>query len=313
MKRVFSTLGCMELSADQVIAAAIRNQMSGIEVRLDKEERPFGLEKEELPGLKQKLAKVSIELTDLGTGISVAEYNEKITERAKGCIDTAVLAGAKAIRLFLGGAASNPSPGVSYNYEGIVKSLQEICDYGQLSGVEIWAETHSEFSTGKILQKVAEDVGRESFKVIWDVMHPIEFEESLEETMAALDGILAHVHIKDGCRKNAGSEKTASGKVEYRLGRLGEGELPLLPFLKMLKEAGYTGGISLEWESAWHPHLKELYQNLDDLLADYNAFLDQAEENLLPAITDSSWNTFTSAVGKAAVSYNRAEDGLFTL
>lgn len=273
MKRVFSTLGCMELSADQVIAAAIRNKMAGVEVRLDKQERLFGLEKEELPDLKQKLESAHVELTDLATGVSVAEYNEAVVEKAKDCMDTAALVGSGAIRIFLGGAAAHPTPGLSYDHEGMVKSLQEICAYGKTVGVEAWIETHGSLSTGKILRKVADDVKHENFKVIWDVMHPIEFEESLEETLEALQGLLVHVHIKDGTRIEG--TKSTSGKVEYRLGRLGEGDLPLFPFLQLLQEDGYTGGISLEWESAWHPHLKELYADLDALLADFNRFMDR--------------------------------------
>ena len=47
--------------------------------------------------------------------------------------------------------------------------------------------------------------------------------------------------------------------------------------LSLLKKAGYSGYLSLEWESAWHPELNSLYEDIPALLNAYNDYMDKAE------------------------------------
>ena len=45
------------------------------------------------------------------------------------------------------------------------------------------------------------------------------------------------------------------GKVEYRM--MGYGDVPVFDALKLLREGGYEGYISLEWVKRWCPDLQE--------------------------------------------------------
>ena len=88
------------------------------------------------------------------------------------------------------------------DYSGIIKALKEICDYANEKNVEIWVETHNEFATGKVLKPLIEDVGKSNLKIIWDVIHPIEDGESIEETWSEVGKSIAHIHIKDGINRH---------------------------------------------------------------------------------------------------------------
>ena len=272
MKRCFSTVACMNSSTDEIIKAAVNSNMQGIEVRLDDDCKLFGIkEKNKLSELREKLTAAEIEIVSLGTSVDILNYNTDQINKAKKCIDIAALMGIKGIRIFLGNFTAEFSEYGKYDYDGILAVLKEICKYAKSKSVEIWIETHNEFSTGKVLKKLYEDVGCDNLKIIWDIIHPIEMGETPSETIGCIKNILAHVHIKDGVKPQ--NEKLSS----YIYTKLGEGELPIAHILLLLKEADYKGYISLEWESAWRENIKNIYKDINVLLVDYNNFIDSIE------------------------------------
>ena len=268
MKRGFSTVACMGSTYKEVLLSAKKNNMQGVEIRLDSDNRPFGLSGEELLDMVKEFSNAGVSITNLGTNIDLKGYNEVQIQLAKECIETAKLAGAKGIRIFLGNFVKLFSDYGNYDYEGIVKSLQEICRYAQNTTVEVWIETHNEFSQGKVLKKLIDDVDSNSLKIIWDIIHPYEYSEHPEETMKYLSDRIAHVHIKDG------SHKADEDAASYTYTQLGKGELPISEIVNILIENNYDGYLSLEWESAWKSEIRDIYNNLDDILDDYNKFMD---------------------------------------
>src|SRR5205085_2427302 len=79
---------------------------------------------------------------------------------------------------------------------------------------------------------------------------------------------VAHTHWKDsrtesrktGDPSTAAAEERARGLMSgHRAANyvlFGEGEFPAGKCLTLLKDAGYAGWFSLEWEKAWHPELE---------------------------------------------------------
>ena len=269
MKRTFSSLACMEASLPQLVDYALGAGYDTLEIRLDKQDNICGLSQDALPLdlLKEK----GVSILDLGTGVSITDYVPEKIAAANRCADLAAFVGAKGIRLFVGAHVQSLTEVPKQNIEGIIRAVNEIAAYAAPLGVEIWLEIHSWFSTGKNMKLILDHVTQKNVKLIWDVIHSVEFNETPEETMALVGDYVAHVHIKDGKRPQE------PDKYRWQLTAHGEGELPTAQVLSLLKKAGYSGYLSLEWESAWHPELNSLYEDIPALLKAYNDYMDKAE------------------------------------
>mgnify|MGYP003305866739 CR=1 FL=1 len=62
-------------------------------------------------------------------------------------------------------------------------------------------------------------------------------------------------------------------RVIYDLTDLGCGTMPVAEILRLLQEQKYSGYLSLEWESAWHPELNAYYPDIPTLLSAYNCYI----------------------------------------
>lgn len=271
MKRAFSTVACMDSTWKETVDAAVRADMQAIEIRLCEDGSIWGLEKEALDEFLLYLQSWGIEISDLGTSVALFDYEPVKIEHAKAAVRLAGKVNAKGIRVFLTPFEKRFSVSAKYCYEGIVRALKELSQYGIEYGVEIWVETHNEFSTGEALAGLLRDVDCGNLKVIWDVMHPLERGEKPEETLRYLGDRIVHVHLKDGRRASD------ADMIDFVYTKLGAGEVPVRRILALLKKAGYDGYLSLEWENAWRTELQGCYKTIDDLLQDFNEYLNALE------------------------------------
>ena len=255
------------MSYQDVVKHALDAKIDALEIRLHNGNRFFDLPMEEVPAAVEYLRKHNVHVVDLGTNLDLCYYDEGLIAEGKRCVDLAVMTQAKGIRVFLGTFIKRFSEESFHNYQDVVKMLQALCTYGSEKGIEIWVETHNAFSTGKVLKKVIEDVDCENLKVIWDVMHPYEFAETPGETLALLGERIAHVHIKDGDRKED------PDLLLCRYTKLGEGTVPVPEIVSLLEKAGYDGYYSLEWESEWRAEIKDTFASLPEILAHFNDYM----------------------------------------
>ena len=287
MKRGFSTVAFANLDYKDIIDAAVRNGMDGVEIRLDSQNNLFGHPAEDTEMIGNAFREAGIGISDIGTSVCIKDYNEAQVATYKKCLDVAKMINAKGARVFLANFLGKFTQVAPYDYDGIVKALKEACAYGEEVGVEVWVETHNEFSCGSVLAKLHEDVGSKNLKFIWDLIHPIERYESAEDTMRYMGDKIAHIHVKDG------RKKTDKNEINYLYTKLGEGDVPVGEMLALLRDAGFDGYLSLEWEAAWRTEIKTTYTTPDALLGAYNAYLDSIEKNILPPISSDEWTTFT--------------------
>lgn len=280
MKIAFSTLACQNASVEEIIAASKAYSMDGIEIRLEPGNQFANATcKEDVKRIAGQLRKAGIVVVDLGSSICLQGCEGGIPDSAGQTIEYAALMGAKGIRVFLGHFAARVNPMLpSPDYEGITAQLKILCDMAAQKGIQIWVETHNEFATGKVLRQLLKDVDRENMMIIWDILHPIEDGEGIEETWRLIGDRIAHVHIKDGY------DRKDPGWHDYCYTLLGEGSLPIGSVLDLLKTVGYEGYISLEWERAWRPELEKYPDSLDWVLSHYRDYLKKYEENPVPAM-----------------------------
>ena len=108
-----------------------------------------------------------------------------------------------------------------------------------------------------------------NLKIIWDVLHSIEYREDINETISHLGENIVHVHLKDG------RQSEDMNVCQYIHTDLCEGIMPFGEVIEALKALNFDGHLSLEWESPWRPEIRNLYGDPDELLKKYNRILDE--------------------------------------
>jgi len=248
MKIAFSTLGCPDWDFETVVKRAKEYGYEGLEIRGIL--RQFDLTK--VPEMTDKAEQAKKLLQESGIAVacisassrfsSQDEDNRKENVRsAKSHMDIAKNFKAPCVRVFGGNIPEGVERERCEDY--MAESLRELGDYGAGIGVKVALETHDSFCLGKEIAAVLGKTNHPMVGSVWDVYHPLRNGEPIEQTMRFLSGWVLHVHIKDGDFK------------KHTL--LGEGKVPTLDILKLLKDDGYNGYLSLEWEKAWIPDLPE--------------------------------------------------------
>ncbi|WP_424533033.1 sugar phosphate isomerase/epimerase family protein [Sphaerisporangium viridialbum] len=236
-KLSFSTLGCSGLPLAEVAAMAARTGWPGLELRSAPDEPVHrGLSPEGRRAARSALAGATV--LCVASYVKVAASGVEDDEVVTALLAEAELArdlGAGAVRVFPGGLGEGDDDARA------VRRLRAAAR-GLPRGVEIWLETHDSHPRGRDVARVLSEVGSPEVRAIWDVAHPWMAGETVAGTAAALAPWLAHVQVKD----RASAEDPTPVP-------LGDGMLPLRPVLTTLRDAGYGGWLSLEWEHKWHP------------------------------------------------------------
>lgn len=259
MKRAFSTLCCIDYDVDQIIELAQKNNLA-VELRADDK----NVEKFFNTGGKFKKANVFI--TDIAASISI--LGEDFSETAYKYIDLAQNLNVKGVRIFAGKSPQTFQNEIISDIDGIIKGIKKLCLYAKEKNVEIWLETHSELSTGKLCKRILDGVNMPNLKIIWDVLHSIEYREDINETITYLRNSIVHIHFKDA------RQSEDMNACQYVHTDLGEGIMPFEKVVSALKEMNFKGYLSLEWESPWRPEIRELYPDPNVLLEKYNKILE---------------------------------------
>lgn len=263
MKRAFSTLCCIDYDADQIIELAQKNNLA-VELRADDK----NVEKFFNTGGKFKKANVFI--TDIAASISI--LGEDFSETAYKYIDLAQNLNVKGVRIFAGKSPQEFQEELLSDIPAIIKGIKKLCDYAKDKNVEIWLETHSELSTGKLCKEVLDGVNMPNLKIIWDVLHSIEYKEDIYDTIAYLGDKIVHIHFKDAVPPED------MNMCQYVHTDLGVGIMAFDEVISELKAMNFDGYLSLEWESPWRPEIRDLYPDVNVLLEKYNNILDRCED-----------------------------------
>lgn len=247
MKIAFSTIGCPSWHFDEIVSTASDLGYDGFEVR--------GIGGEiYAPKIKQfqseyrdktmkKLASLSLDITMLTSGASLAVYQEKeqALKEATEYIALAESLGVPYIRVM---CTNRPMPDGG-DVDLCKRLYKQILKEAEGTGVLPLIETNGIFCDTRLLRDFIDECGG---GVLWDVNHPYRFNgESVETTVNNLENRIRYVHVKDSVVQN--------GVTRYKM--LGYGDIPVKKALCLLKEQGYDGTVSLEWVKRWEPDLEE--------------------------------------------------------
>jgi sugar phosphate isomerase/epimerase len=252
MKIAYSSLACPQWTIEEAIEAAARYGYDAIEWRLaDGEiitaETPEPVRRR----LREVPAAHGISIACLDTSCRVvqptAQERIQVIEEARQMIDLAAELGAPFIRVF-GGALPEGTSRAEI-LEPTAEVLRTIGSYGTEHNVTVTIETHDAWSHSTDVLQLLEIVASPAIKVLWDIHHTYRMGEAPTQSVAMLGSAIAYVHAKDG-RPN----QTPEG---WELCLVNEGIVPLREACSALKQNGYDGYLSLEWEKKWHPEIAE--------------------------------------------------------
>lgn len=261
MKLAFSTLACPGWSWKQAIDAAKSYGYDGIEWRLidgqiANSQYPLAVCEQ----IKEAVAKAGLVTCALDSGVSLAfppgPDRDRQLDEARGMLKLAAALDTDMVRMFPGKYPQSASDeeAIGWVVEGARALVPEAKDLGVRIALEIhdsfdWKRrelrgTTASWFTAEALKLVdSAEVG-----ILWDLGNPYLEGEGPRQAFENVRARMNHVHTKD-------MRPTPEGGWQYVL--MGEGVIPIPDVLAWLKDCGYDGWLSFEWEKKWHPELAE--------------------------------------------------------
>ncbi|MDG0791261.1 sugar phosphate isomerase/epimerase [Cohnella ginsengisoli] len=249
MKLSFTTLGCPDWTWERIVDEASRLGYDGVELRGIAGELRLGrceaLREERLEAslAYARERRIAICCLDTSCAFHDEERFDEAIEEGMETIDLAVRMGVASIRVFGDSIADNSR--AQETVARVARGLQTLGEYAEGKDIQVLLETHGDFSSSDRVSEVLRQTSSPAIGVIWDIHHTFKYggHESPAETWRRLGDDIRHAHIKDA--------------LGARPVLLGEGELPLPEWIALLREVGYDGWLSFEWEKRWHPEIEE--------------------------------------------------------
>ena len=267
----FSTLACPHWQIETVIANATAYGYAGIEWRGG----PQGHVQPDMSGtskafLRQRCSEagiLSLAVTAYTSFVSnSAEERKSNVDELRRYADLAAELGASYVRAFLGELPEGTNLD-SAIFERISDCLNIASAHAASAGIKIAIEPHDDFVHSSTVVPVLKNPQPSPLGVIWDIGNAFSVGEAPADGFDLLKAHLAYVQVKDGRGQGA----------NWRLCRLGEGDVPLSRAFELLLAGGYQGAFSVEWEYAWHPELDPPEKALPAALKTVRAILAAAQ------------------------------------
>ena len=254
MKLAFTTLACPDWDLGQIIDAAVAAGYDGVDFRGYRRKMPIYEWPEfstDVAATARRLAEAGLDVPCLSAGAKL--YATDPAAREKHLAEVAAygdLCGpmdCRMIRVF-GGAIDGAD-----RAEAVETAAAALAAMARkVAPILIVVETHDDWSRSQdvaALLAAAKSAGAKNVAALWDLHHPYRAHgESPSQTLATLGGQIAYTHVKD-------SWVDSNGKTVLCLG--GEGDVPLGEMIAGLRDIGYDGCLTVEWEKRWHEELAE--------------------------------------------------------
>jgi len=262
VKLAVSTLACPQWTLDEIIAAAARSGIGGIDFRGVGAEIDITHLTAFTVHLDKTLATLraaNLSMPCLNTSVTLlatpAARWEAMIEECHRYAKLAPKAGTPFVRVFGGSAPKDlDHREVLAMARRRLRQLVKVCQGRHCKPI---VETHDDWCTAPEMLELLDGFDADEVGVLWDIEHSFRRGEAPELTPRRLGNFLAHVHIKDSVRIDGRSKPTL----------LGEGELPVRQCVMALREIGYGGFYSLETEKRWHSDAPEPSESIPQFAA----------------------------------------------
>ncbi|HZJ57775.1 MAG TPA: sugar phosphate isomerase/epimerase family protein [Clostridia bacterium] len=216
---------------------------------------------------KAECARVGIEMGSYTVGAdfingSDGDLDAEI-QRVKGEVDIARLLGSKTMR-------HDATVGFSKEHTGprdfdaalprLIEGCRAVTEYAQEFGIQTMIENHGFFcQDSDRVEKLINGVDHPNFGLLLDMGNFVCVDESPETAMGRLMPYAFHVHAKDFHIKSGMHPDPGQGWFRSRGGNylrgaiIGHGDVAIAQCLRIAKDSGYKGALSIEFEGMEDP------------------------------------------------------------
>lgn len=260
-------LGVSSYSLYQAMAAGNMNILEAIEWVAENggehiEIVPFGFDFEGNPELedqiREKAAAVSIDVSNYAIGANFITDSEEAYEaeiaRVISEVDRANRLGAKLMRHDVASRPDTSIVNFNEDLERIAIACQRIADHAKQYGIITSVENHGYYvQASDRVQALLHAVNRPNFKTTLDVGNFVCVDEDPISAVKKNIPFASMVHIKDfyirPAHRNPGDGWFPSASGNFLRGAIsGQGDLDLWEILRIVKQSGYDGYLSIEYE-----------------------------------------------------------------
>ncbi|MZQ84160.1 TIM barrel protein [Paenibacillus sp. 5J-6] len=208
--------------------------------------------------IREKAESRGIEISNYAIGANFLtdseEAYQKEIERVKGEVDLAARLGVKKMRHDVAQSTDRSIANFNKQLERMAEACRQIADYALTYGITTSVENHGYFvQHSDRVQALIQAVDRPNFRTTLDVGN---FMCADENSVAAVKNNISYasmVHIKDfylrPSHQNPGQGWFQTLQGNYLRGAIvGHGDIDMREVLRVIKDSGYDGYISLEFE-----------------------------------------------------------------
>lgn len=155
-------------------------------------------------------------------------------------VDFAEAIGARFVRVYGGADGFGPD-----SRADLMDSIRKLARAAEAKGITLLVENHpgTLALTGEDTAAIVREVGHPSVRALYDPANVLyHSHEAWRETLSRQQGLVAYVHVKD---YRVEEDKRVACPV-------GEGVVPWPDILRVLRDWGYDGPLSYEYERKWN-------------------------------------------------------------
>ena len=222
---------------------------------------PEGITEEEYAKqIKAESERVGLPVSSYTVGADFINAQDIEDEIARICrkVDTASILGVKVMRH----DATSGFKGNEAKYKGfdqalpsLIKGCKAVTDYAKRYGIETCVENHGFFSQESLrVEKLVNGVADENFGLLIDIGNFACADDPSPVAVGRLASYAKYVHAKDFHIKSGNAINPGRGFFRSRGGNylrgaiIGHGDIPVMQCLSILKNSGYDGYVSIEFE-----------------------------------------------------------------
>ena len=142
----------------------------------------------------------------------------------------------------------------------LIRGCKSVTEFAQSMGIRTMVENHGYFcQDSERVEKLVNGVNSTNFGILVDIGNFLCVDEDPAVAVGRMAPYAFHVHIKDfhlksGCYPNPGTGWFKSRAGNYLRGAIiGHGVVPVVQCIKILREKGYDGTFSIEFEGMEDP------------------------------------------------------------
>jgi sugar phosphate isomerase/epimerase len=257
MKLSFTTLGCPGWDMATICKRGQEYGYQGIDFRGYLDTLDITLLPEFTTGgcvTRKRLADAGLEVCGVSSSITICvpEKLEANLEEARRTIAVAHSLGAPNVRVFgAGDLALTARDLVSAGQD----CMERILALDGAQELHWLFETHDRWAKAETCRLLLDAIPNPAFGALWDVANAyFSGATNQPETFEALSGRIGYLHVKDAVHEPGHPLAVVDG---WRYVPCGQGQLPLVEAIELMKSSGYDGWILFEHEKRWHPGLPE--------------------------------------------------------